>query len=300
MMNIGQYVANLLCEVTMNVLFDGHSEFVADKAESLSRDIKLACRVGSGKSTYHKKSGHNHIIVYGQEMVSSVLSSKKRAMSWTMGKENIKYNFFKGNVTPQILLASVAVHEFAHFIQVLMGGRTAGSVHNKCFYTVLNKLHKSDFAQDVLNFLMEDEKFAALQFGEETGRGGFVLTERECPDVGQRKIDSYDSTTARIGDVISFKLRSGRIETAHVSKVNAKTVSAKTYRVPYGLVTAVNGVNVTKKEKAKFDKTNLRIGMKIIFKDLSGVIVKINQKTVSTERYRVPFSLIEKVFDKAA
>jgi hypothetical protein len=114
----------------------------------------LAVIVGSGKATYFKSSISHPLITYGIKMISSGMSSIIEASGWRHSRELIKYGFFGGNFTAQTFLASVAMHEFAHFIVFLKFGPENRIVHGPQFEGVLNELYRSDLSDKLMSYLV--------------------------------------------------------------------------------------------------------------------------------------------------
>lgn len=288
-----RHITGLLVEATTKVLAVEYSEFI----RSHPKKPTLSCQVGAGKRTCHQLIGYNsHKIVYGQKMVESVLSSRTSASTWTMSRENARFNFFNGAVTPQVVLASAVIHEFAHFIQTLNGDRKMGSVHNHAFYSLLLKLHgDGGVSARVLEYLMKDKVFSELEFGTFVAKPP-SLTGGSLSVVKQ---GSYGPHNLAKGMRIRFSGKEGVI-----LRVNEKTVSTEKYRIPFPLIThaesntgatvpAAPGTSIAPFMKnGVYSASNLAVGMLIKFDKGEGTILRVNAKTVSTSKYRVPFSLI--------
>lgn len=160
-----KYIAELMVTASETVLYSKHKAWVQMKHPGVS----LKFRVGTGKATYHSSPVNNvgprkHQITYGVKMVASKHSSYSQAILWTTGKEILLKGYFDKRVTLQTLLAHTILHEYAHFYQVLSGGRTRGSVHNEKFYRILNQLHECGLSNELLYYLMENEEYRKMKF----------------------------------------------------------------------------------------------------------------------------------------
>ena len=95
---------------------------------------QLNCRVGTGKSTYHRQLDlTEHEITYGRCMVEDKLASSAAAINWTTGQEIVERGYFAGEISAINLIAHTCCHEFSHVIQSIRGWRSRGGVHNKEF-----------------------------------------------------------------------------------------------------------------------------------------------------------------------
>jgi len=123
-------------------------------AEILINERPLTSEVGRGRKTYHQSDGNENKIVFGAGMVESHLDGKgekwgtKSEKAMITGSVGTPY-FLGGGQTLLKQLARVILHEYAHYLQALSGGRQAGSVHNDAFYTELNGIYDRGFGQKI-------------------------------------------------------------------------------------------------------------------------------------------------------
>jgi hypothetical protein len=276
-------IVNLMIEASKKVLIKKIEEWLAKKHPQ-----KTICfRAGSGKSTHHKKlSKHQHEITYGVKMVENKISSMRSCSRWTTGKEIISRKYYNGEVTIQHALAHTVVHECAHFIQVLGEFRDYGSVHNDKFYEILDRMHASGIADDVLAYLNKFETFRNLEF-----------IDQDTPITS-----IYNNKNIRKGYVVSFKSRDGSIIQDIVVKANPKKVQCSRYTLPYSIITHVEkdisnvDPNLIPK-MPQYNNTNVKKGNMIYFKDgngntLNDTVIRVNPKRVQCSMYVVPYGLI--------
>lgn len=137
-----ELIASALCEFTLNTLW--HSPLTV---EARARNHTLNCRRGSGKATYHRydPARRTHTIVFGRLMVKdkidAVLAGSGHLERWLTAREIRRRGYFGGELTLERALLHTCLHEFAHLLQVIAGGRLRGSVHNRYFYQELDALH---------------------------------------------------------------------------------------------------------------------------------------------------------------
>lgn len=200
-------------------------KFCQDWLAEKHPNVKLDFVVGSGKRTYHMKIKLNeHCITYGQGMIKSKLSSQKKCREWLTAREIIDRNYFGGVITIQNTLVHTILHEYAHFIQVLTGGRGHRSVHNDSFYRILDRMYTRNTHEAVKSFMMRFPEFAELDFLEED--------------------DPTYSGIIRIGNTVTFRDKKDKIISGTVIGNKGKRISVKTqfsnWLVPASLILTCN------------------------------------------------------------
>jgi hypothetical protein len=253
-------LAALLGHAVGTVLWPRYEARVRTREERVS----LATRVGRGNATYHRADRRGgHLIVFGWKMVQQKSTGWATASRWTSGREMAARGYFDGRLDLLSVLAHAACHEFAHLVQTVEGGRKHGSVHNAAFYVVLDEMHRTGVADEVLTMLSEqcrrvgiDAQWAAepgsvgkrgldALFGEAgrrlaTTRGlrrskaasakakakdkaAAALASAALASADRRRITGLQ-TDVRPGDAVSFLARGQRI-TGRVRRVNRRTVT---------------------------------------------------------------------------
>lgn len=134
-------VAKAMCKVTEELLWKPRIEWALK--HNPTADLKL--RVGSGEKTYlsHRRDVDKDArmtLTFGSKMVASKTNPVELG-NWRTGKEVGERGYYGGEVTLLNVLAHTMAHEFGHFVQVVLGRRYSGSVHNPEFYTVLDRIH---------------------------------------------------------------------------------------------------------------------------------------------------------------
>ena len=147
-MNNTLQLAEILCRATHHVLWTPNEQW----ARQRKPQIVFQCRVGSGRATYHLHKDNIHVITYGQKMLISKRNISD-ARSWITGYEIESRQYFGGRLNYAQLLAHTCCHEFSHLIQAINGWWKRGSIHNQDFYRILDQLHESDKAKQVLEFI---------------------------------------------------------------------------------------------------------------------------------------------------
>lgn len=136
-------VANAMCKVTDEVLWKPRRGWATKHNPTADLDF----RVGSGKHTYlkHRRVTANDAsmtITYGKQMVVSK-SDPETMCNWLTSRELHERRYYGGELTLLNILAHTVAHEFGHFVQVILGRRYDGSVHNQEFYVILDRIHAS-------------------------------------------------------------------------------------------------------------------------------------------------------------
>lgn len=200
---------------------------------------------GRGRRTSHKKRGTKHIITYGVKAVVSKMQSKQIASRWLSGREIVDMGFFGGELTLKNSLIHTIIHEYAHYLQVLEGGRTKNSIHNCYFYSVVRRLYDDGLAVELSAYFDNNPVLKELCFKD-------VINSDIAPN---DNTDIYSPQTVNKGDVVKFDatfkmLGVVEVEGA-VKRANTKTVSVSIknpldkfmeldYRVPYHLIKSKN------------------------------------------------------------
>ena len=216
-------IANLLVSATQRGLL----KRVETWLERNHPNAKLKVRVGRGQATQvsFTEGEDDYTLTYGVKMIQSKFTSYAQCSAWTTGKEILKRGYFNGKLTVKHALVHTVIHEFGHFIQILGGYVQAGSIHNDKFYEILDRMHKSGAAMEVLDFLNSYDEFKELVFED-----------------GSTEMLFHQGNVA-VGDRVVF-LAKGDIRTCiKVDRVNKSTVSQQTdttkSKVPYGLILEV-------------------------------------------------------------
>ncbi|WP_240440678.1 hypothetical protein [Pseudomonas aeruginosa] len=81
-------------------------------------------------------------LTYGIKMVVSK-SDPNLIYKWLTSREIHERKYFDGKINLLNVLAHTMAHEFGHFVQVILGRRYDGSVHNQEFYAILDRIHAS-------------------------------------------------------------------------------------------------------------------------------------------------------------
>lgn len=205
-------IAELLCEATEQVLWREVQPWLAERGES----HRLQCRVGSGEATYYRMLGdRRHLLNYGRKMVASKFNSAMAAQ-WRTGREILRRSYFDGELTLAGVLSHTCCHEFAHVIQGINGWIRYGSIHNREFYRILDRIHHSGSAQTVYSYVAEG-----------AAQRGLAL---DFIDDGQPSPVSAVASF-RPGELVSFEYR-GRSVLGEVLRVNRKTVNVKPVMPP--------------------------------------------------------------------
>lgn len=173
-------IALHLCRATQ-ILIDFYSSELPD--------CPISCRIGSGQRTYcqarRRREGTQTIITsvvlnYGKKMVTSK-STRSEALGWTTGKEIVNRGYFNREINFVNMMAAVVLHEFAHVIQnTIPGARTRGSVHNRHFYSILDRMHREEAAQQVVDYLKANISF---EWSAETDSEPTPPPSRSAPDI---------------------------------------------------------------------------------------------------------------------
>lgn len=121
---------------------------------------RLRIRVGSGQKTYlsHPRdvtTDANMTLTYGVKMVASK-TDPHLICKWLTSREIHERNYFNGQINLLNVLAHTMAHEFGHFVQVILGRRYDGSVHNHEFYAILDRIHASGEGEKIRDALHQN------------------------------------------------------------------------------------------------------------------------------------------------
>lgn len=136
-------VALAMCRITEDLLWKPRMAW----ASKHNPKAKLTIRVGSGKKTYLShprdvKANAHMTLTYGVKMVASK-TDPNYICKWLTSREVHERKYYGGQITLLNVLAHTIAHEFGHFVQVILGRRYDGSVHNEEFYVILDRIHAS-------------------------------------------------------------------------------------------------------------------------------------------------------------
>lgn len=151
-MNVS-FVARAMCEVTDEVLWQPRRSW----ALKHNATADLVLRVGSGEKTCvsHARDITKNArltLTYGKMMVASKMDPGELCR-WRTSREVFERNYFDKQLTLLNVLAHTIAHEFGHVVQNILGRRYDGSVHNKEFYAILDRIHASGEAGKVRDAL---------------------------------------------------------------------------------------------------------------------------------------------------
>lgn len=189
-------------------------------------NTKLTIKIGTGKATHHKKLSHgNHQIVFGVDMIKEVMESEYISSKWRHGEEIVERQYFNGVLSPQHMMVAAVMHEYAHFVQVLNGGRTYKSVHNKNFYEILDRMHANGHANNILIYLMSFKEFKEMCYKHEHKKDMSITFTQQNIAVGKR---------------LTFVNKEKKEISGIVERTSKRTVTINVhqgkYRVPYHLI----------------------------------------------------------------
>lgn len=260
-------IAEIMCHATENVI---HPLCI-----DIHKSRPLTCRVGSGKATYHV----NKTITYGVKMVESKLTESS-ARLWTTGKEIIKRKYFDEFNFQNIIIATI-LHEYAHYIQVISGGRHHRSVHNEEFYKILDGFYEKEYHFLLKDYLMKYDVYWNTEFNEED-TSQVIYNKENLKDAKYIKIKAKKNTSVVLK---VLKLNSSKIIAINETGELVYNVSfynvLETYTTrPEGFVESLLG-----HRKKVFSKGQINIGSTIILpinKEIQKcrVISKKNDKCV--------------------
>ena len=202
-------IAGWLGRATLEVLWQGaaHEKLLVDAGRH-----HLQCRVGSGEATYYRRLGRReHLINYGCKMVASK-QDQQIASRWLTGREILQRGYFGGELSLSGLLAHTCCHEFGHVLQSISGGLARGSIHNRAFYQIVDRIHGSGLASEVCRYIEHQARSRQLSLSFSPGASQSPFTQVFAP-----------------GELVSFEYR-GQPVMGEVLRVNRKTVNVKPLR----------------------------------------------------------------------
>jgi hypothetical protein len=222
-------LGDLMCSVTKQILWQPASDWVTDRLPGST----LMCRVGSGQATYHRFDSRikQHQITYGTQMIKAK-HQPDTAQGWLSSREILGRGYFNGELSTLNLLAHTCCHEFAHLLQHCAGHRFRGSVHNRYFYSTLDKLHCNGQASSVRQALSERAQETGLHLSEMP----FEFLE-----------PNHQTHQWYIGETVSFKTSESKFY-GEIVRVNRKTCTVDgtgksrgvRYRVPMQMLRKTN------------------------------------------------------------
>lgn len=196
----------------------------------------LHVRVGRGRATYCERQRDSYTITFGVRMVTEKCEPALAAQ-WLTAHEMQRRGYCAGQPNIGELLAHTACHEFAHLVQQSNGWLRRGSVHNRFFYELLDRLHESGMARAVLAHLASD------------WADGVVNMQTPVPPTTRPRRAAPPEHSFRKGDRVWFVTSSGRRITGQITRINRVTASVSPedaryrisyYRVPFHLLRSAN------------------------------------------------------------
>lgn len=110
-------------------------------------------KMGRGRRTYlrsqqdgwSRQSPTVFQVIYGVHCIAEMFDNQQ-CQQWASHKELTQRDFLdqQDTLTPLTYLSHIVLHEFAHFVQLVLGRRYRGSVHNREFYDILHRSYKSN------------------------------------------------------------------------------------------------------------------------------------------------------------
>lgn len=218
-------LGSIMCAVTADALWRP----VADDIQIRNPGAALRCRVGSGHATYHRfdHTRNEHRITFGLRMILAK-HQPGTAIGWLSSREINARGYFGRQLSTLNLLAHTCCHEFAHLLQHSAGQRRRGSVHNRPFYDILDRLHQRGEADVVRDELKRQAHCAGLSI----------------PDTSFTMASPVDLLARwQIGDRVEFGARGTRRQGV-IEQINRKTATVRAtgqwqdmrYRVPASLL----------------------------------------------------------------
>lgn len=194
-----RHLAQLLCELSDKFLWQPRIAW----AQSRIPNVQLTFKVGTGKKTYHMGDGNTHAITFGSKMVLKKRYSARACAVWTTGQEILQRGYFGSRLELPELLTHTACHEFAHFVQVILGRRYRGSCHNDEFYQILDRIHHKGHADHLLTIFKREAQRRRLD---------------------TRFISNEQLQSFAVGEMVTW-LGRGQKFIAKVIRVNQRTLS---------------------------------------------------------------------------
>ena len=220
-------LGKLLCDTSYHLLWLPRAAW----AQKRNPNLDLVFRIGRGRKTYHRKRGNSFTITFGVKTIYDKIHSPLRASLWLSTREIIENGYFSGTLTPANVLVHTACHEFAHFIQELLGQRQKGSVHNEQFYKILDKMHSGGHAGTFL------KAFKSQMNKQNYSQGSIFPNEKQIEfNVGDHVVTRNARNHQFRGRIIKLNKNTVTVEVPGSSK-------PELYRVPHSLLTHDTGLN---------------------------------------------------------
>lgn len=143
-------IAAAMCDVTEELLWKPRQPWAQRKLPG----AELTFRVGTGRKTYlrHCRESPAMVITYGYKMVADKTDSSTMC-TWLTAREIYDRGYYNRQLTLLNVLSHTIAHEFGHCVQVILGRRYNGSVHNAEFYEILDRIHASEEADRIRSAL---------------------------------------------------------------------------------------------------------------------------------------------------
>ncbi len=146
-------VGMAMCRITEDLLWKPRIGWALKHNPNAS----LTVRLGSGSKTCltHARDVRRNAdmtLTYGIKMIADK-SDPESICKWLTAKEVHQRKYFQGEINLLNVLTHTMAHEFGHFVQVILGRRYDGSVHNPEFYTILDRIHQSGEADKLRDAL---------------------------------------------------------------------------------------------------------------------------------------------------
>ena len=136
-----EVIGQAMCKVTEELLWKPRQKWAQNRLPG----VELGFRVGRGRRTCLAHSNDHAVdaqmtITYGLQMIKDKTDPSVMC-HWLSTKEVYKRGYYHGELNLLNVLSHTIAHEFGHFVQVVLGRRYDGSVHNDEFYQILDRIH---------------------------------------------------------------------------------------------------------------------------------------------------------------
>jgi hypothetical protein len=133
-------LANILCEATRLILWEPRMIWASHHTQINTFEFKA----GDSYKTYYSftQPTFSHSITYGAKMLTET-QDPHLAKNWLHYKEAIKRQYYKGQISYADTLTLSCLHQFSHFVTIILGKQTKDNTHNPSFYKILDKSHQS-------------------------------------------------------------------------------------------------------------------------------------------------------------
>lgn len=303
-------LAQLMLDVSRDILMP----LVSDH----HRFGKINYRVGSGfatqvKSQYPKNSDIiNFTLTFGIKTLKNK-RFKANIPLYISYSENPRQKYFP-DPTYQDCIVIVVMHEFAHIMQDLESRKSDKGVHNRRFYSCLNRLYEMGMHKKVSEYLLAHEEFQRAEYESDELSKVYeridLIGERYVCVRGRKSENDYEIVKV-FGKLnpkrFSFELPSGDKMIGYypiVARIADKSEfesAREQYIAMHGELKEnqiSNGL-----EGSKYSQANLKTKTYIYFthegKVVKGKISRLNKNTASCTigthtKGRVPYELIER------